>query len=97
VLETHYESLLVDSLVDTKSDTGFVVTASNVYSAIIHLRKYFSCGFHLLHESDKLLQYLHLLYQIIFNTGIIVTDSFCVGALPPVPKKMPGNVVPIRL
>ena len=81
VLETRYESLLVDSLVDTESDTGFVVTAFDIYSAIIHLRKKFSrgydqlCGFHLLHASDKLLQPLHLFYQIIFNSSI-VPDSF---------------------
>ena len=92
VLKTLYESLLVDSLVDTESEISFVVTASDIYSAIIHLRKKFSrgydqlCGFHLLHASDKLLQHLHLFYQIIFNSGI-VPDSFCVGTLTPVPKK----------
>ena len=92
VLETHYESLLVDSLVDTESDIGFAVTASDIYSAIIHLRKKFSrgydklCGFHLLNASDKLLQHLHLFYQIIFNSDI-VPDSFCSGTLTPVPKK----------
>ena len=44
------------------------------------------CGFHLLHASDKLLQHLHLFYQIIFYSGI-VPNSFCVGTLTPVPKK----------
>ena len=38
MLETRYESQLVDSLVDTKSDIGFVVTASDIYCAITHLR-----------------------------------------------------------
>ena len=52
VLETHYESLLVDRLVDTETDIAFVVTVSDIYSANIHLWKIFLrgynqlCGFH---------------------------------------------------
>ena len=96
MLETHYESLLVDSLIDTEPGIGFVVTASDVYSAIIYLWKKFSrgydqlCGFHLLHASDKWLQHLHLFHQIIFNSGI-VSDSFCVVTLTPVPEKDKDN------
>ena len=92
MLESRYESLLADCLVDTQSDIGSAVTASDIYRAIIHLRKKFSrgydqlCGFHLLHASDKLLQHPHLFYRIIFNSDI-VPDSFCSGTLTPVPKK----------
>ena len=87
MLETRYESLLADSLVDAQSDKGFVVTPSYIYSAIIHLLKKFShgydelCGFRLLNTSDKLLQHLHFFYHLPFvlpkhfNSFLIIFNS----------------------
>ena len=49
------------------------------------------CALHLQNGSDKLMRHLSLLYQVSFCCGI-VPDSFCVGLISPILKKMEGSV-----
>ena len=91
-LVSKYEDKLDLVLSEASPSLGFVVTVSDVRAAIIKAKKKFSrgidqiCGMHLAHGSQRVLEHLTLLYQMIFTCGL-VPDSFCVGVVTPVLKK----------
>ena len=82
----------LESVLSSQCVPDFVVTYGSVHEAILKLKKKHSrgvdelCALNLLHGTTMLIEYLTLLSQIIFTTGI-VPDSFCVGLLSPILKK----------
>ena len=87
-----YQDNLDLLLSEASPSLGFVVTVSDVRAAIIKAKKKFSrgidlnCGMHLAHGSQRVLEHLTLLYQMVFTCGL-VPDSFYVGVVTPVLKK----------
>ena len=75
-----------------ENSPGVIITRCSIRTAIRKLKKKKSRGCdgisiqHLLFCSELFLEHLALLFQIIFNLGI-VPDSFSIGILTPVPKK----------
>ncbi|XP_065574920.1 uncharacterized protein LOC136036545 [Artemia franciscana] len=90
-LKAKYEKLLDDS--SSSQRFGYVVDISMLRLAIRRLKKTHSrgidklCGMHFVYGTEILIIYLQILYQIIFNTGL-VPDMFSDGVLTPVPKNI---------
>ena len=82
----------LSSLLSSIPDTDFIVTQSQVASAVRRLKKKKSAGIdrvsalHLSHCSPTFMGHLTLLFQMIFTTGL-VPSAFSTGSLRPVPKK----------
>lgn len=91
-LENKFSIELDASLAECEREVGFVVSNSSVSEALSKLKKKLSrgvdnlCGLHLQAGSQNLVEHLCLLYQMIFNAGV-VPDLFCTGVITPVLKK----------
>jgi exonuclease III len=92
VLEEDFSTQLVATLGDCDSGPSFTVSLEKIKQCILKLKKKLSCGIdqlcgmHLVHGSINLLHHLGLLFQTIFNCGL-VPDVFCAGVVTPVVKK----------
>lgn len=91
-LEDKYEVELDKFMELPSSGVGYIVTVPNLIRAISKLKKKQSkgvdklCGLHLVHGTAGLLSHLELLFQIIFNSGL-VPDVFGTGVITPILKK----------
>jgi len=90
-LQNSYKARLQDFF-EHASSPGPIITKSLIISAIGKLKKKKSRGYdgisaqHLSLCGGMFIEHLVLLYQMIFNLGI-VPDSFSIGCLTPIPKK----------
>ena len=91
-LEDSFSAQLDEALCGNSRDPGSTLTASNIRDCIKKGKKKESrgidelCGLNLLYGTEFLVHHLELLYQMIFNCGV-VSYTLCADFITPVPKK----------